>query len=498
MHNTREVVAKYGYEALGWSFVRKSAGALTLHNFPRALTQFHNQQDGNLTDLAERDIFRERTDGTGTYNEFRAAVGEPPVTSFMELTGGNAELARELEITYEYDVNKVDAGIGILVEPKPDGFALGFCQFYQFVLNAPRRVKSNRHLTEGFTYDGYQEGMDWIEHGGGILGVIGRHLPGLKPYMEGVVRGFTPWPDTETFPLRMLEKTHADTGSVFKSDLRMVVCGAVASAAAVWAGVMAPWAALLAVLGLAGGTVALVVTRMLAMRYMQQCWKKCYTDKRSFMFGALYTAERWINRAARYGRLGSLAVMAGFTALAYTQHSAHPWVAVLCGLAALSGTTTWSRSRVFAQDAQVLKVSLRNRMRDGQPARDVSAKTSKGFRLACVNAKGEVDMEAFEAMFRSFAPGRDYLTAYDFARMHEGHRVQAARAKRGFWLSRMFAQSSAERMTSKVLALFADRVHEEDRKLVLAVSREMLLGVCQGAAQADLAIEQQNGKLGCP
>ncbi len=419
-HNTREVVAKFGYETLAYSFVRKSCGALTLHNFPRPLTQFHNQQDGNLTDLAERDTFRERTDGTGTYNEFRHSVGEPPVTSFMELTGGNAEFAHELEIKYEGDVDKVDAGIGILVEPKPKGFALGFCQFYQFVLNAPRRVKSNRHLTEGYTYEGYQEGMNWVEHAGGILGVINRHLPGLKRFTEGVVRGFTPWPDTETFPLRMLDKTHADTGSVFKSDLRMVVCGTLASAAAVWVGSMAGWAALLAVLALAGGTVALAVTRMLAMRFMQQCWKKCYTDRRATMFGTLYRAELWINRAARYGRLGSLAVMAGFTALACTQYAAHPLIAILSGLAALSGVTTWTRSNVFAMDAQVLKVSLRNRMREGQPANEVSATAAtttaaatpaavasnrdNRFGLGCVSNQGAVDMAAFNAMFQSYAP----------------------------------------------------------------------------------------------
>ncbi len=174
--NTRDIVERFGYETLAYSFVKKSAGALKLHNFPRALTRFENQLDGTLTDLAERDIFRERTDGTGTYNEFRQSLGEPPVTSFMELTGGDAELAREIELKYEGDINAVDAGIGILAQPKPAGFALGFDQFYQFVLNAPRRVKSNRLLTEGFTYDEYQEGMDWIEHSGGMLGVMARHL----------------------------------------------------------------------------------------------------------------------------------------------------------------------------------------------------------------------------------------------------------------------------------------------------------------------------------
>ncbi len=82
--------------------------------------------------------------------------------------------------------------------------------------------------------------------------------------------------------------------------------------------------------------------------------------------------------------------------------------------------------------------------------------------------------------------------------MHEGHRVDAARQGRGFWLGRMFAQRSAQRVTDEVLALFADRVVEEDRHLVLAVSKDMLLSVCQGQARIDLAREQGNGKIDPP
>ena len=95
----------------------------------------------------------------------------------------------------------MDAGIGILAEPKPAGFALGFTQLYQFVLNAPRRVKSNRHLTEYYTLKDYRpEGIAWVEHSGGMLGVMARHLRGLPQgaavvaAMEGVTRAFAPWP----------------------------------------------------------------------------------------------------------------------------------------------------------------------------------------------------------------------------------------------------------------------------------------------------------------
>jgi len=479
--NTREIVAKYGYDVLAWSFVKKSAGALTLHNFPRALTRFHNQQDDTLTDLAERDTFRERTDGTGSYNEFRLSLGEPPVTSFMELTGGDKEMADELEAKFEGDIDAVVAGIGILVEPKPDGFALGFCQFYQFVLNAPRRVKSNRHLTEGFTYDEYVEGLDWVEHGGGILGVMQRHLAGIRPMVEGVVRGFAPWLETETFPLRMLTQTHQDTGTLFKSDLRTIALAAVACSAAVWSGVFGLGVAALVLGLLSFGTVSNAIKRMLAMRYMQQVWQKCYTDKRGFMFGKLYQGEAWINRAALYGRLGAGAIMAVGAGLALSLHATHPLVALLMALVALKGIKTWKRSNAFVADAQLLKVSLRNRMRDGLPQVDPATLPAR-----------PMDMDAFELMFRRYAPGRDYLTAYDFDRMHEGDRVRKAQQGVGNWFTRLFAQMAAKRRTNKLLMQFADRVHEQDHKLVTAISKQMYLRHYQGAALVDLLRERED------
>lgn len=508
--NTRPLVAKYGYETLAYSFVRKSCGALTLHNFPRALTQFENQQDGELTDLAERDLLRERTDGTGTYNEFRQSVGEPPVTSFLELTGGDAELARELEIKYEGDVDKVDAGIGILAEPKPAGFALGFCQFYQFVLNAPRRVKSNRHLTEGFTYAEYAEGMDWVEHGGGMLGAMARHLPGLRSQMEGVTRAFSPWKETETFPHRQLQETHKDTANVFKADLRTFVLAVVTAVLATMSGAIPAWVATGAVACITLIPLALTVRRMLAMRFMQICWKKCYTDKRGFMFGTLTRAENSINSAAHFGALHALAVMVGSLGLAAFFGSSFPLLSALLVLVSISslGVRKWSKS--FAANAQVLRIALRNRMRDGQPQIDPCdiAGSSAFEKRFCFNRElparvrasaskdnhvyscyGDVDMEEFERLFRTYAPGRDHLTAYDFNRMAEQESLYAG----SNFMSRFVARLSMLRRSHEVLHLFGDTIVEEDKKLVPAISKGMLLSFYQGTAQAQLKREHEEG-----
>lgn len=521
--NTRPIVEKYGYEVLGWSFVRKSCGALTLHNFPRALTQFQNQQDGTPTDLAERDLFRERTDGSGTYNEYRASIGEPPVTSFLELTGGDAELAKEISITYGGDIDLVDAGIGILAEPKPAGFALGITQFYQFVLNAPRRVKSNRYLTEGFSYAEYQEGMDWVEHGGGMHGIMYRHLPALRARMEGVKRIFSPWKDTETFPNRQLEETHADTAKVFKADLRTFLFGAATALVGVATGAVSLWLALLILIaGLAAAPVALAVRRMLAMRFMQLVWKKCYTDKRFYFFGTLTRAEESIERAAFWGRVHGKTVvaLAGVLSLSAFFSSA-PLMGIMLAATAISGIGTWKWSDIFARDAQVLKIALRNRMRDGQPlfeyeglvgenARDKRARfdnevpdelmdtgpnqdVRRDLNNCVYDAAGEVDMEAFERMFRTYAPGRDYMTAYDFARLNEAESVADAEAGRGTFISRFFELRRANRLSARLVRVFGDRIAEEDKQLVPGVSKDMLLSFYLGTAQAQLRREREEG-----
>lgn len=588
--HTRPAVKKFGYDVLGYSFAKKSAGALALHNFPRALTQFENQQDKTLTDLAERDIFRERTDGTGTYNEFRRSLGEPPVKNFLELTGGDAALAAEIERTYEGDIEAVDAGIGILAEPKPAGFALGFTQFYQFVLNAPRRVKSNRHLTEQFTIKDYEpEGMAWVEHGGGMLAIMERHLKG-KPHgaavvaaMEGVTRAFAPWPDAETFPVRVLDAAAADSSRILSSNLKTLALGAVTAAAAVWTGAATlPTAALLA--ATLAVPAALYFKRLLAWRFMQKAWQGAYTDRRGTLFPTLFKGEKWANRSASWGRLAALAVMDGAGMLAWNLWAAHPVVAVLALAVSLSGLASWSANAAFRSDMAVLKVALQNRLREGFPVvtdpATVPGRTAlekrywflipasakepvarfhttvmalqehglgsyKAFMTAALshllfgpktqsglsieerwdkgllfspfaiylpnlvqaqgysntrifagvgNAKGltpgDVDMEEFERMFRLYAPGRDYMTAYDFARMREGNRQRDADEGRGDPVSRFLGMMAAKRRAEQLLDLYADRVVEEDKRLVPAVTRDMLLRVYQGTAQEDIRRER--------
>lgn len=590
--NTRPIVEKFGYDVLAYSFVKESAGALQLHNFPRALSQFKNQQNGQLTDLAELDIFRERTDGTGTYNEFRRSLGEPPVTSFLELTGGDAGLAKELEQKYEGDIEKVDAGIGILAEPKPAGFALGFTQFYQFVLNAPRRVKSNRHLTEYFTHKDYTyEGMEWVLNSGGMGGVIARGMSGLPQgpevvaAMEGVTRYFMPWPDPETFPLRLLDQAAANSGKILKATVRTLGLGAFTAFSA-WMGVAVSSFAVVpaAVLAL-GLPVFLYYKRMLAWRYMQKVWQSAYTDRRRSLFPTLFLGEKWARRAAALGRLGAKAALAGFGYAAWALMGSNPVVAALAGVTALSSLSILRATKTYDNDMQVLKIALQNRLREGYPTATASGAATPGatalerrywflvpagakqptarvlhtyrvlhehglgklsaFKTALIshlifgprtqrglglkgrwnagilfnpfaiyvpnivqaqgpsstrvyapegNAKGltpgDVDLEEFDRMFSTYAPGRDYMTAYDFSRLREGNRWRAAQEGVGGPMSRLLGSIAVKKRAEQLLQLYADRVANEDKVLVPAISRDMLLRVYQGTAQTDIMAER--------
>jgi hypothetical protein len=303
------------------------------------------------------------------------------------------------------------------------------------------------------------------------------------------------------------------------------------------------------------------------------------------MFGTLTRAEQWINRAATFGKFWALAAIAGAVALAWVAHSTHPLSALVFAVAALSGIPSFRWSKAFAADASVLKIALRNRMREGQAVSEAAhlpgetalqtrywflkgdnekpiatfsscmraliesglpvwtafgttllslvsfgPKTQRGltaqqkheaglgkFDIYLPNiaqaqsysstrvyasadnhkglGAGALDTEEFDRMFRLYAPGRDYLAAYDFARMGEGNRLRDAGEGRGTTISRWIGRLAGKRRVDQLLLLFADRVVEEDRKLVPAISRDMLLRFYQGSAQHDLMLERREGDL---
>lgn len=57
-------------------------------------------------------------------------------------------------------------------------------------------------------------------------------------------------------------------------------------------------------------------------------------------------------------------------------------------------------------------------------------------------------------------------------------------------LSRYFAALAVKKRTEQLLQLYADTIANEDKTLLPAISRDMLLRVYQGTAQADVAAER--------
>src|SRR5829696_16021 len=130
---------------LFYSFGRTHPGAITLHNYPRALQNFQ-RPDGIPQDLAATDVFRSRELGVPRYNEFRRLLHLEPRESVEDLTD-NPEWVQELRRVYDDDVEQLDQMIGMYAENPPQGFAFSDTAFRIFVLMASRRLNSDRFLT---------------------------------------------------------------------------------------------------------------------------------------------------------------------------------------------------------------------------------------------------------------------------------------------------------------------------------------------------------------
>jgi hypothetical protein len=117
--------------------------------------------------------------------------------TFEELTGGNEELAKELEEAYNGDINLVDALVGSHSEPVIPGFGFSETAFRVFLLMASRRLKSDRFIAGASefgpgTYT--RVGFDWLQNTG-MKDVLKRHFPELKGVLEagGERNVFAPW-----------------------------------------------------------------------------------------------------------------------------------------------------------------------------------------------------------------------------------------------------------------------------------------------------------------
>ncbi|MGE7384507.1 peroxidase family protein [Streptomyces sp. NPDC004126] len=164
-------------------------GAITLHNFPRALQAF--QRDGEVIDLSVVDLVRTRRRGVPRYNDFRAGLHKPRIRRFEDLSGDPDTVAR-LRDVYR-SVDDVDTVVGLFAENPPAGFGFSDTAFRVFILMASRRLQSDRFLTVDFRPEIYTPlGMDWIARNG-MTSVILRHCPELAGVLPRGASAFAPW-----------------------------------------------------------------------------------------------------------------------------------------------------------------------------------------------------------------------------------------------------------------------------------------------------------------
>jgi len=112
------------------------------------------------------------------------------------------------------NIEDVDTVVGMLAENRrPHGFAISETQFVVFILNASRRLFSDRFFTSSFRPEFYTTlGVYWVMHNGPgpqlmeagtpnghqqpvspLKRILMRNVPELTPELQHVVNVFDPW-----------------------------------------------------------------------------------------------------------------------------------------------------------------------------------------------------------------------------------------------------------------------------------------------------------------
>ncbi len=246
----------------GLSMGRQRLGLLTLHNHPQFMQNITLPRLDTPTkqiDIAALDLIRDREHGVPRFNEFRRQYGLRHLTSYDDFTDRHLavdsparkdqdEMVKQLREVYgthicdaskvitDAQVNEdgspindclghpngsivdniedVDTVVGWLAEStRPHGFAISETQFVVFILNASRRLFSDRFFTSSFRPEFYtQMGVDWVNRNGPgpevmeqgmpnghrqpvspLKRVLMRNIPELTPELQHVVNAFDPW-----------------------------------------------------------------------------------------------------------------------------------------------------------------------------------------------------------------------------------------------------------------------------------------------------------------
>ena len=251
-----------GLENWALTLGRQRLGLLTLHNSPMFLQNLKLGRLDSKTqqiDVVALDIIRDREHGVPRFNEFRRQYGLRQLTSFDDfmdpaVAPGSPDWVqqqdavrtlRELYGQHLCDASKVitdaqvnaygspindclghpngtlidniedvDTAVGYLAEyRRPHGFAISETQFVVFILNASRRLFSDRFFTSSFRPEFYTTlGVNWVNNNGPgpeimekgtpnghkqpvspLKRILLRNIPELSAELDSVVNAFDPW-----------------------------------------------------------------------------------------------------------------------------------------------------------------------------------------------------------------------------------------------------------------------------------------------------------------
>ena len=279
-----QALRQYGIGNWALSMGRQRVGKLTLQNHPAFMQNLDMPRLNSVTgkvDVLALDLIRDRERGIPRYNEFRRQYGLKQLTSFADFIDPTtsaerteqqkwAGLLREIYGQHKCDASKVitdaqknpdgtrindclghrdgamvdniedvDAMVGWLAEPvRPHGFAISETQLQIFILNASRRLFSDRFLTSSFRPEFYSDlGVKWVNENGPegkimekgkpnqhevevspLKRVLLRTIPELKSEIDPVVNVFDPWARDrgEYYSLQWKPRPGAETDAAFK------------------------------------------------------------------------------------------------------------------------------------------------------------------------------------------------------------------------------------------------------------------------------------------
>jgi hypothetical protein len=244
------------------SMGRQRLGLLTLHNHPMFMQNLKMERlDSNTQqiDVAALDLIRDREHGVPRFNEFRRQYGLRQLNSYDDFLDQHLpadspdrhqqeQMVKTLREVYGQhvcdaakvitaaqrnpdgtpindclghpsgtlidNIEDVDTVVGWLAEStRPHGFAISETQFVVFILNASRRLFSDRFFTSSFRPEFYTKlGVDWVNHNGPgaemiekgmpnghkqpvspLKRVLLRNIPELSSELQSVVNAFDPW-----------------------------------------------------------------------------------------------------------------------------------------------------------------------------------------------------------------------------------------------------------------------------------------------------------------